>query len=265
MFASLKRIDAVTNGSNGRQRVVQTDHREAAEIAAARELSVVFAVVRVLDPIRIGARDPEVTYFLPSLPPPFLVEAVAAAGGQVFVGEDPRVWADVTASAGGARPRPVEQIVNEAMSALARRTAAEVGLALDRSGLQSYELDLLPEDDEDEIEIELTDDEGNVIEVDEEEGEEGEEKREADGGEAKWTKIVKLASYAGEVLGQHVNGRWVVSMDHERTFPLMFSCKAGDKEFSINLLGKALKFHEEGMEDSVNFLVSSVIAMVGQG
>lgn len=259
MFASLHRADAELTPENGRARFVLTDHRDAGEMADVRELSIVFALVRILRTQRIATPTPAVFYYLPGLPPNFLVEAAASAGARVKVGEDPRAWLDVTDTGSGRAPRPVEVIFNEAMSGLAVRTAAESGVSLDVDGLHAFEKTQLPREDEDEDEIE--------IDVDFDGDEEGVdvEKKEADGGEARWTKIVKLASFAGEILRRQVNGRWIVKMDGDQSFPLLFECTSGDKELVVNLLGKGQKFHEQGIEDSLALLASTVIQMIRAG
>ena len=257
MFASLHRADAEMTPENGRARFVLTDHRDAGEIADVRELSIVFALVRILRTQRIATPTPAVFYYLPGLPPNFLVEAAASAGARVKVGEDPRAWLDVTDTGSGRAPRPVDVIFNEAMSGLAVRTAAEAGVSLDVDGLHAFEKTQLPrddEEDEDEIEIDVDfdgDEEGVDV-----------EKKEADGGEARWTTIVKLASFAGEVLRRQVNGRWIVKMDGDQSFPLLFECTSGNKELVVNLLGKGQKFHEQGIEDSLALLASTVIQMI---
>ena len=80
MFASLHRADAELTPENGRARFVLTDHRDAGEMADVRELSIVFALVRILRTQRIATPTPAVFYYLPGLPPNFLVEAAASAG-----------------------------------------------------------------------------------------------------------------------------------------------------------------------------------------
>ena len=258
MFAALKRFDLVIEGKNGGPCVLQMDHREAAEIEEARELSTAFAIVKVLEPIRVGSPTPEVRYYLSTMPPAYLVEAVAAAGGRVFVGPDPRQWEDVTDSAGGARPREAEVIANEAMDALAQRTLKEAGLPLSWDGLSKFEQSFLEED----IDVDLDDEDDEDDEDLDEDGEPKHPRDASDGGEAWWTKVVKLAACAGAVLGRQTSGRWIVSMDHTVTFPLLFQCEKGDKQMNVNLLGKAEKFLDAGMEDSLAFLVSVVTTMV---
>jgi hypothetical protein len=113
--------------------------------------------------------------------------------------------------------------------------------SLHRKGLERYEQTYLP---------------------DEEEEEEDEDEEPSDGGQAKWTGIVKLASFAGEVLRREAGGGWIIKMDGDASFPLLYQCKAGRKELVVNLLGKAEKLLEQGMEDSLLHLVSTVVVLL---
>lgn len=258
MFASLDRVDAEMGRQNGQRHFMQTDHRGPHEIEAARELSIVFALSRVLGPRHVENTEAQVIYFLPSRPPEFLIEAVVSAGGRVYVGENARSCSDITGSL-RARPRPVEQILNEAMTALARRTAAEKRLSLDWDGLERFEQELLGVwgHGDDEIEVDL-----DGEDEDEDDDDDGEEKRDADGGEARWTRIIQLASFAGEMLRQGANGRWLVKTDSGELIPLFYECSKGEKSLTINVIGKAVKMKANGQEDSVRFLASSAIAML---
>lgn len=84
MFSSLDRADIqLEAGPDGQQRFVQTDHRRAAEIEQEPELSIIFALVRIMNPKRIaeaGSPEPIVFYSAQELPPEFLSQAIHAAG-----------------------------------------------------------------------------------------------------------------------------------------------------------------------------------------
>ena len=262
MFASLDRIDAEMDRQNGQRRFVQTDHRDAQEIEAARELSILFALSRVLGPRHVESTEAQVIYYIPSRPPEFLIEAVASAGGRVFVGESPRSWSDVTDSL-RAPPRPVDDLLNEAMTALARRTAAEKRLPLDWEGLERFEDELLAiwGHGDDEIDVDIDEDEDEDDDEDNED-EDGGEKRDADGGEARWTRYLQLSSFTGELLRRDAGGRWIVNTDSGDLVPLFFRCSKGDTSLVINIVGKAAKMKANGKEDSVRFLGRSAIAML---
>lgn len=258
MFASLDRADARMSPENGRSRLVLTDHRDAEEIAATRELSILFAMIRVLRARQMDDTKPIVFYYAPGELPDFLVEAVKASGGRVVIGKDPRSWTDITDRV--RHPRATISIASEAMENLARRVAREAGVALDRDGLATFEKTCLRNAlAEDEIEVD--------IDLDEEEDEDSEEDSdvdsdEADGGVARWTAIVSVAAFAGEVLRKEVTSKWVLDEDGSDSFPFRFECSAGDKEMVINLLGKGVKLRDNGIEDSLAFLVSTVLTMV---
>ena len=79
MFSSLDRADIVLKaGPDGRQQYVQTDHRTAAEIEQEPDLSVLFTLVRILNPKRMaeaGSPEPVVIYSAQERPPEFLRRA----------------------------------------------------------------------------------------------------------------------------------------------------------------------------------------------
>src|SRR5437879_1072282 len=116
MFSSLDRIDIITTGA-----YVQTDHRTADEIEREPELSVLFAIVRVLNPTRVEPADSAkpVVYVAQNQPPEFLRHAIRAAGGRLAIdaGEDPQ-----SAPEEGETP-PLEVIIGSAFAGLARRVA----------------------------------------------------------------------------------------------------------------------------------------------
>ena len=264
MFASLHRVDREIASENGQRRFVQTDHRDTDEILASRELSVVFALSRVLGPRHIEGREAQVIYFLQNPPPEFLIEAVVAAGGLVYVGTPPSGFDDVTGSL-RKPPRPVEVILNEAMSALARRTAAEKGLPLDWDALGRFERQLLATwEEEDETAIDVDFDAPEDEQEEQEEEDQEKDPEDEDGGVARWTAFVQLASFAGELLRVSANGRWVVKTDSESLLPLFHESSAGNKSLVTNLIGKAVKLRKNGIEDSVRFLGQTILTMLGQ-
>ena len=257
MYATLDRADARMAPVNGRTRLVLTDHRSAAEIEAARELSILFAMIRVLRARQMDDTDPVVFYYAQNKVPEFLVEAVKSAGGRVVVGDDPRWWIDITDDV--TSPRPAIQIASEAMAGLGRRVAREASVPLNRDGLATFERTCLPASEDEEIEVDVDFDEEEP--GDEEEDSE-EDSRDSDGGVARSTAIVSLAAFAGEVLRSEVSSKWVLDEDGSQSFPFVFECSAGDKELRINLLGKGEKLRENGIEDSLAFLVSTVLTMI---
>ena len=106
MYCSLDKIDLAAQ-VDGRPIAVQTDDRACREIEAEPELSVLFAMARVLNARQQAA---SVHYKLDTVPR-FLAEAIAAAGGN------------------GERPSEarVGAIADAAFAKLARRAAARTG------------------------------------------------------------------------------------------------------------------------------------------
>src|ERR1044071_5942796 len=77
VYSSLTKIDIVTDGPE----YIQTDHRSRDEIEATPELSVLFALARVCNARRYNAASQPTVVYVVNDAPPFLEEAVAAAGG----------------------------------------------------------------------------------------------------------------------------------------------------------------------------------------
>jgi len=218
VFSSLDRIDVVLEPAGGRQTVVQTDHREAAEVAAEPELSTLFAVIRVLNPVR--AAEPglvrSIQYDIQHEPPGFLADAIRAAGGSLTVDRQARP-ADVVP--------PLDGIVSEAFAGLARRTATDHGVEVTQVGLAVVERSLAaaapdPEDDE----------------------------------FAYWSAVVKLGAFAGEVVRAANGGEWRVV--ETGTLPFALATRFRGEPATANPLGKAIKQLENGDEDSVSSLVA---------
>ncbi len=224
MYSSLDRADIVVRGKDGREQYVQTDHRSAAEIEAERELSVVFALIRVLNPKRMvkeGEPEPDVIYGAMEEPPEFLRRAIRAAGGLIAVGLGSQPLPDTS-----PRP-PLAEVVAAAFADLARAVAAEYRVQLTVEGLRTLEETLaenVGDPEEDEI--------------------------------GYWSSVVKLGAFAGEVLRASNGGRWQVSDSGTLPFSLVTTFEGN--EATVNPLGKAIKLFENGEEDSVAFLVEHV-------
>jgi hypothetical protein len=225
MFSSLDRADIVLKpDSAGRQRYVQTDHRTAEEIEQEPDLSVLFALVRILNPKRQaepGAPEPQVLYVAQSPPPEFLRQAIRAAGGQVAIGTSDQPEPDV------GEPPPLKDVANSAFAGLARAVAEEFSVELSATGLDKVEKALAAsagDPEEDEI--------------------------------AWWSAVIKLGSFAGELIRASNGGMWEVSDSGSLPFALSTRYRGG--EATVNPLGKAIKRFTNGEGDSVAFLVDVV-------
>lgn len=208
MYTSLDRIDIVTKSKEtGRAGYVLTDHREAAEIAAEPELSVLFALTRLSAAKTMGEREggAEITYVCHTVPPPFLREAVASAGGRLTVDAGPPLppWST----------RPLGDVADEAFRGLARRVAARCGVGLEASLLTRLEDETLqspPKQEDDE--------------------------------HAYWARTLELAAVCGELLRTKSGGRWTAAADGNGLFPFAFTAGNG----TFNVADKAHRFMDQG-------------------
>lgn len=227
MFSSLDRIDIVLKGEP--PTYVQTDHRDAAEIEREPELSVLFALTRVLNPKREakpGQPHPVVLYVAKERPPDFLRRAVAVAGGRLVVGLTAGTDEAVPIDDLGPLP-PLADFVPESFAACARAVAAEFGVAVDRAGLAVVEAalaDRAGDPDDDEI--------------------------------GYWTGVVQLGSFAGEVIRAANGGRWEVV--DSGTLPFALQTTYQGNPATVNPLGKAVKRFANGEEDSLTYFVQVV-------
>ncbi len=228
MFSSLDRVDIVLKkGPDGRLTFVQTDHRSAEEIEREPELSVLFALVRVLNPRRMaepGGPEPVVIYTSMERPPEFLHRAIRAAGGLLSVGPG----SDPEQEPAEGRP-PLQPIVEEAFADLARAVAAGHGVELTPAGLEEVErIEAARAGDPEDDEI------------------------------GYWSAVVKLGAFAGEVVRAANGGRWAVVDSGSLPFALTTTYQG--QEATVNPLGKAIKRFANGEEDSVGTLVNLIVS-----
>jgi len=216
--------------ATGGQRMVQTDHREAAEIEAEPEVSVLFALTRVLNARKVASRRPaDVPTAIQCMhlhpPPPFLQQVIASAGGAVIVDEDTVLPFD------GERRDPGE-LADAAFRALAERVQRTRSVnastaPIDEALLAAIEAELddegAPDREEDEI--------------------------------AYWTRVVELAAVGGELLRARTGGRWIVDPENYADVPFVFTYGAGG---IVNVANKAKKRVDLGPSESVAQLLRIV-------
>jgi hypothetical protein len=260
MYASLDRIDVVSQRTDGRREYWQTDHRIAEQIEREPALSVLFALTRILNPRRgneAGAPEPVIIYSATHPPPRFLLQAIRAAGGLLAIGDDlePRAIPGPAASAGAdgsflgramraagglfgaARPpsaaapaggaQSLDDIIQDAFATLARTVAARHGVGLDLDGLGRVE-DALAE-------------RAGSAEEDE---------------TAYWTAVFELGGFGGELIRASNGGRWVQVETGSLPFALSTTYRGG--QATVNPLGKAIKRFAEGEGDSVAALADVI-------
>lgn len=224
MFSSLDRIDIVTqNEETGRRNFLQTDHRSAEEIQHTRELSILFALARMLNARQAIEPDEtvDVLYVCSEPPPEFLRSVVASAGGRIQVNDEPVSIYE------GPIGMP-EDLANDAFRALAHRVAHERGQPLGEPLLVALQRDFAraPDAEEDESGF--------------------------------WTRVAELAAVTGELLRARPGGRWVDAAQSVlgAAMPFVFRLgREGPSKPLLNVVGKAERFLRNGERDSlVNLL-----------
>jgi hypothetical protein len=175
VYCSIDKIDLAAR-VDGRPIAVQTDHRPRAEIEAEPELSVLFAMARVLNARthlhESGHGDAIVHYAISDDAPPLLREALGAVGGAIERGKrvEPLGAADELL-AGELADRCFQQLARRVKSRVGSR---DVAIALRMLEDQTF-ADPPSRDDE----------------------------------PAYWQRVLELAALAGELLRAKYPGRWV--------------------------------------------------------
>lgn len=175
MYCSIDKIDLLAQ-IEGKLVAVQTDHREPAEIEAEPELSVLYAMTRMLNARahlnEAGHADAVVQYTVEEDPPALLREALGAVGGQLELRKQVETLGTGSEQAAG-------ELADRSFAALAERVKARVGsrdvaIALRMLEDQTF-ADPPKRDDE----------------------------------PAYWQRVLELAALAGELLRAKYSGRWV--------------------------------------------------------
>jgi hypothetical protein len=206
MYSSLDKIDIVAQAPDGTRLFVQTDHRAPAEIDDEPELSVVFALSRILNPRRMESAA-IVRYAAIGGVHPTIARVVASTGAVLEVAGEPVDLSDVERNA-------PEDLADAAFAGLGRRVLERHGLACDEAGLAAFERRIAgaPTAEEDEI--------------------------------GWWTAVVELAAVTGEVMRALHGGRWITDDNGYADLPFMFKSASGD--LRSNVIDKARRFLVHG-------------------
>ena len=219
VYSSLDRIDIVSrDGRTGQKIFRQTEHRSPQEIRREEELSILFALARVLNPMSMreeGQPPPSVRYMVTETPPESLQEAVAAAGGQLEVNAQPLPYA--------GPPVDVSDLADRTFSALAQRVLDREGWVKGEEALVQLETEILaqvPDKEEDETTF--------------------------------WTSALEISALAGELLRDVTHGRWVMDPHRMSVIPFAFE---GPDGVIFNVAGKVERFLAHGDRYSVRHLL----------
>jgi hypothetical protein len=216
MFSSLDRIDLVTQDkSTGKKRFIQTDHRTAQEMRQEEEITILFALARILNARWMGEVEGiAVEYVCTEPPPDFLQRAVVSAGGRVQIHDQQ------TSPYEGILGTP-EELADTAFRRLAHRVVRERDAVLEERSLEALQQEhaQAPGQEDDEV--------------------------------GYWTRVAELAAVTGELLRARYGGRWVEA-PRMATIPFAFRLGSeGESRPLISPVGKAEKFLAHGERDSL--------------
>ena len=218
MYSSLERVDIVLKDDNGTTVHAQTDHRSAEQVAAAPEISILFAIARVLNARRNAPRRLRVAYFARCEPPAFLKQVLAALGAELFVDQQHRAL--------NGRPAPVDPLLNEQLAALAERTRIAHGLGDDFASVERFarSVGATPPPEEDEA--------------------------------AHWTRIFELAASAGRVLARGSSARWRIE-EKKELVPFVFRVELPNDSFELDLMAASKRAVSGSPEPLLEMLASA--------
>lgn len=217
MYCSLRRVDIVTESPAGERVLVQTDHRTVAEIDEMPELSLLFALARVQLPQRVPEwAGATVRYVALGGAHPLIAQAVASAGGELYLEQTPFDLSAVERADPG-------ELADQAFAALARRVLMREQLELGEAALEELEQRLTgtPAEEDDEV--------------------------------AYWSAVAELAAVTGEVMRARFGGHWIADAHGYADIPFMF--RGADDDAQSNVVGKAVRFLAHGEAQSPRLLL----------
>jgi hypothetical protein len=223
VYCSLDKVDFGSD-RDGRRSYVQTDHRDRDEIESTPEVSVLFAMTRVINARRIGRATGEpfdVVYATRDVDvPPMLVEAVAATGALLQRGLDGAIGAPEPTTTTAA------EIADRAFTALALRAQRRLGLAGPSLALRALEAEVAaspPDRDGDE--------------------------------HGYWTRVLELSAVAIAAIRLRHRGEWVESEHADIPFGYQYGS-------GVTLpTNRAQRFLAHGSTESMFLLLASADEM----
>jgi hypothetical protein len=216
MYASLKSADGTFPAEDGGTWFVQKDERSASEVEADHDYSTLFALVRVLNPLRMAkpASRPRLQYVVSEMSPEPVREAVASGHGHLIHSSQVIPYAGI--------PRSPEDLVEYSLAKIARRVGAERNLQPTITDLTTLEKTFNVSQSGDEAQY--------------------------------WRAVLALGAFGGETLRSLAGGRWV-RRDEAGVIPFAFACTVENEPTELYLLAKAMKFFDNGPEDSLTSVI----------
>lgn len=222
MYSSIDRVDVMAETEDGAL-LVQTDHRSAAEIEKQPELSVLFALARVLNARQLAEAKKmklAAVVYAPMQPPPqFLVDALATVGAHLE--EVPTMKRTKLTS-----DRDPAQLADAMFAALSASVCERFETEDPAQAIDALEEDVggaFGHDPDEENEIEY------------------------------WTAVFELMALTGEAVRERVGGSWVTT--DQGTVPFAFELANGSLLLPAN---RALRALDEGADQGMTVLLGSL-------
>jgi len=218
VYCSIDKIDLATR-LDGQAIAVQTDHRNRDELEAEPELTVLFAMARVVNARSQLADDGHpraaVHYVVSADPPTSLREALTAAGATL---ERADLGLMIERLAPGSEDA-VGALADHAFSELAHRTAVRVGTRDVAMALHMLEAQTFanPPSRDDEV--------------------------------AYWSRVLELAALAGELLRAKYGGQWIQT--DRALVPFGFQLFAAGEATILFPTNRAQRVIEDGPDESL--------------
>jgi hypothetical protein len=231
VYSSLHKIDIVVDDDGGPV-CVQTDHRDGLEIGAQRDLSVVFAITRILAPRFADPRHERVVYACAGSAPPFLQELVRACGAALTENGA----TELPPPAGEMDRDAVERLAHDALMSLGRQVLKQRSLEATADAVRTLEQELRDRDDD-------FDPEKDEI--------------------AYYEALVELAAAAGVVMTRlHEGARWRVNTGEHLIAVVPLVIEVGGT--LSNVFGRTERFLEREVDEGPSVLLEMDHAAAGE-
>lgn len=230
MYSSLHKIDIVVD-DDGAPLCVQTDHRDALQMSAERELSVVFGITRMLAPRFADPSHERLVYLCAGSAPPFLREVVRACGAALAEGGS---WEE-REPPGSLDLDAVAQMAHDALISLGQAVLQRRGLEATVEAVRALEAEVRGGG-----ELDPEDDEIRYYET-----------------------LVELAAAAGVVMARlHEGARWRVNSGEHFLAVVPLALEVGGT--LSNLFGRSERFLEREVNEGPSALLEMDYPVAGE-
>ncbi len=219
-YDNLDRVDFIATMIDGTRIYAQSDHRTTQEYEKDLEISILFAAIRMLNArnAMLLSGKPVAMEYHVEHMPPDIIQAVVASTGGIL-------WHGNRGIPYKGNLINVQALLDTTLGMRVSQIANDQKLDFSIEAMRRYERAMLTR------KIDRHDD-PTIF----------------------WTEVIDSASFAGEILRRSHGGFWSLQFPQIGPLPLAFDCQW----VVVNLMGKAVKFIENGPEDYVASMVQLV-------